>query len=368
LKFAYEEIGIRSFGRGVFHKEPVSGLQLGSKRVFQIEPGDLLLSNVFAWEGAIAVADQTERGKIGSHRFMTYTPVDDRIDTNWACWFFRSEPGLELIRKASPGSAGRNRTLAIDRFELLEIPLPPIDEQRRIALRLDRIQTARDSVARLVQRASELSSAIVVSSAFRSDLTNDAKRSSRWTTRRLDELLELDIQEVTVDHSRSYEIAGVYSFGRGMFRRSTIDGGDTSYKSMYQLSAGQIVMSRLKAWEGAIALVPPELDGTCLSPEFPTFRVRGDVVEPAFIAAVLTSESFWSRLRNASKGIGARRERVSAARLLECEVDVPPLDIQRSIVRRGSALATANTRRAESSRLASALVPAALNAAFRPSS
>ncbi|MGH3595615.1 MAG: hypothetical protein ACRDUT_06535, partial [Mycobacterium sp.] len=160
----------------------------------------------------------------------------------------------------------------------------------------------------------------------------------------------------------------VYSFGRGMFRRSTIDGGDTSYKSMYQLSAGQIVMSRLKAWEGAIALVPPELDGTCLSPEFPTFRVRGDVVEPAFIAAVLTSETFWSRLRNASKGIGARRERVSAARLLECEVDVPPLDIQRSIVRRGSALATANTRRAESSRLASALVPAALNAAFRPSS
>ena len=112
----YMEIGVRSFGRGIFHKEPVSGLSLGSKRVFLIEPGDLVLSNVFAWEGAIAVASEAEKGRIGSHRFMTFTPTNGRIDTSWARWWFLSEPGLELIRKASPGSAGRNRTLAIDRF------------------------------------------------------------------------------------------------------------------------------------------------------------------------------------------------------------------------------------------------------------
>lgn len=165
LDESYEEIGIRSFGRGVFHKEPLSGAQLGSKRVFRIEPGDLLLSNVFAWEGAVAVAGEGERGKIGSHRFMTYTPVDNRIDTNWASWFFRSEAGLELIRQASPGSAGRNRTLAIDRFEALEIPLPPIDDQRRVAGSLDRIKTVSDTVARLAQRAADLSSAIIASSA-----------------------------------------------------------------------------------------------------------------------------------------------------------------------------------------------------------
>jgi type I restriction enzyme S subunit len=118
----YQEIGVRSFGRGIFHKEPVAGTDLGNKRVFQIEPGDLVISNVFAWEGAIAVASGAEAGRIGSHRFMTFVAIDDRIETSWAAWFFRSEPGLELIGRASPGSAGRNRTLAIDRFESLEIP------------------------------------------------------------------------------------------------------------------------------------------------------------------------------------------------------------------------------------------------------
>jgi hypothetical protein len=138
----YEEIGVRSFGRGIFHKDPVEGSALHQKRVFRIEPSDLVISNVFAWEGAIAVASQAESGRIGSHRFMTFVPIAERIDTAWASWFFRSEPGIELIRRASPGSAGRNRTLAIKRFEALEIPLPPIEEQRRVAENLDSVQAS----------------------------------------------------------------------------------------------------------------------------------------------------------------------------------------------------------------------------------
>jgi type I restriction enzyme S subunit len=70
----YVEVGVRSFGRGIFHKEPIEGSSLGDKRVFRVEPDDLVISNVFAWEGAIAVASEDERGTIGSHRFMTSFP------------------------------------------------------------------------------------------------------------------------------------------------------------------------------------------------------------------------------------------------------------------------------------------------------
>ena len=34
----YREIGIRSHGKGLFHKEPVQGIELGNKRVFEIVP------------------------------------------------------------------------------------------------------------------------------------------------------------------------------------------------------------------------------------------------------------------------------------------------------------------------------------------
>jgi type I restriction enzyme, S subunit len=129
----YREIGLRSFGKGVFHKLPVTGESLGTKRIFSIEPGDLLFSSVFAWEGAVARAADTERGRVGSHRFMTYVVDDAVIDADYLRFFFLSASGLEVLRRCSPGGAGRNKTLGIKSFQAAQIPVPPLPEQQRIA-------------------------------------------------------------------------------------------------------------------------------------------------------------------------------------------------------------------------------------------
>ena len=77
-----------------------------------------------------------DAGTIGTHRFLSYVARDpEEIDTNWARYFFLSEAGFPLIQQAAPGSVTRNRTLAVERFEALEIPLPDIADQRRIAAR-----------------------------------------------------------------------------------------------------------------------------------------------------------------------------------------------------------------------------------------
>jgi type I restriction enzyme S subunit len=133
------EIGIKSFGRGVFHKPPVSRADLGAKRVFRVREGDLLISNVFAWEGAIAVAGPSEEGMIGSHRFMTWVPNGGGVHVPYIRDYLLTGRGLQAIGKASPGSAGRNRTLGLDALKLIDIPLPSIAKQRSIAARLKRL-------------------------------------------------------------------------------------------------------------------------------------------------------------------------------------------------------------------------------------
>ena len=57
----YPELGVRSFGRGTFHKPALDGMSVGSKKLFRIQVGDLLFNIVFAWEGAVAIA-QPEDG------------------------------------------------------------------------------------------------------------------------------------------------------------------------------------------------------------------------------------------------------------------------------------------------------------------
>jgi type I restriction enzyme, S subunit len=127
---SYPELGIRSFGKGTFHKPSLSGADVGTKRIFKINPGDLLFSNVFAWEGAIAVARPDDSGRVGSHRFISCVPNPEIATSQFLCFYFLTEEGLSKIRAASPGGALRNRTLGLSALNQISVPTPTLERQR----------------------------------------------------------------------------------------------------------------------------------------------------------------------------------------------------------------------------------------------
>ena len=119
---SYPELGVRSFGKGTFHKPPLTGADAGTKRLFKIEPGDLVLSNVFAWEGAIAVASSDDAGRYGSHRFITCVVDPSRACAEPPAWHHdRHEDelldswfgggGVDFDRLPGPGLPGKTATV-----------------------------------------------------------------------------------------------------------------------------------------------------------------------------------------------------------------------------------------------------------------
>ena len=128
----YREIGIRPHGKGIFHKQPINGSALGDKRVFRVEPGCLVLNIVFAWEQAVALTSQAEQGMIASHRFPMYR-AKGGVDLRFLLHFFKTREGRNLLAIASPGGAGRNKTLNQEDFEDTHFTAPPLPEQCRIA-------------------------------------------------------------------------------------------------------------------------------------------------------------------------------------------------------------------------------------------
>ena len=144
----YTQIGIRSHGKGIFYKEPVTGAALGNKSVFWIEPDCFIVNIVFAWEQAIGKTTQSEVGMIGSHRFPMCRPVNDRVDIDYLISYFLTKRGTDILEAASPGGAGRNKTLGQERFLKSKIVLPPIGEQQKIAA----ILTTQDRVIELKEK------------------------------------------------------------------------------------------------------------------------------------------------------------------------------------------------------------------------
>jgi type I restriction enzyme S subunit len=145
IENSYPELGIRSFGKGTFHKPALTGFELGNKRVFRIEADDLIFTNVFAWEGAIAVADAADAGRFGSHRYITCVPRKEIATSRFLCFYFLTPEGLTKIGEASPGGAGRNRTLGLEALAKIEVPVPQIELQHWF----DEIQSKVDILRRL---------------------------------------------------------------------------------------------------------------------------------------------------------------------------------------------------------------------------
>lgn len=144
----YVQIGIRSHGRGLFYKEPVLGKALGNKQVFWIQPNCFILNVVFAWEQAITKTTENEIGMIGSHRFPMYRPKNDLVDIDYLIYYFLTKRGTDILEAASPGGAGRNRTLGQERFLKSKITLPTLPEQQKIAA----ILSTQDKVIELKEK------------------------------------------------------------------------------------------------------------------------------------------------------------------------------------------------------------------------
>jgi len=165
----YPEVGIRSFGKGTFHKPSLTGLEVGTKTLYRIKSGDLMFSNVFAWEGAIAVAKPEDGDRFGSHRFISCQVDDEKAIAEFLCYHFLTPKGLEDINHASPGGAGRNKTLGLEKLMRINVPIPALDLQREFVELFSKLESIREHHRQTEKELNELMTSLL-DKAFKGEL------------------------------------------------------------------------------------------------------------------------------------------------------------------------------------------------------
>ncbi len=139
----YPQIAVRSFGRGTFNKPDLDGGDITWEKPFRVEKGDILISNIKAWEGAIAVVDDADHGRFASHRYLTCVADPSIAAARYVYYYLLTPEGLQHVGEASPGSADRNRTLGAKALQAIPVPVPSLEAQRWFERLLLRVEQAR---------------------------------------------------------------------------------------------------------------------------------------------------------------------------------------------------------------------------------
>lgn len=354
----YPELGIRSFGRGTFHKPALSGAEVGTKRLFRIEPGDLVFSNVFAWEGAIAVASSADEGRFGSHRFITCVVDAVRANATYLKLYLTTAPdGRGQVQSASPGGAGRNRTLGVEKLGRIEVLLPPRAEQQAIVARIDALTAKTEQVAAHLD-AIERDAEHLLALRFR-DAIADAP------LRPMAEVAPLVRREVSIDPETSYTELGVRSFFKGTFQRRTVVGAEFSWQDLYWVRKGDLVFSNIMAWEKAIAVATLE-DQDCVgNHRMLTCEAKAECAVPRFLWYYFTTPDGFDKVYAASPGTAARNRTITASALMAIRVPTPPLATQQSFERLQAEVGALKAEHAAIRAANAALLPATLERSFR---
>ena len=137
---------------------------------------------------------------------------------------------------------------------------------------------------------------------------------------------------------KPYRQVGVRLWGEGAYERELLDGGETKYKTLSRVETDDIVVNKIWARNGSVAVVPGKLAGCYVSGEFPTFKPTAEKLEPRWFHWLTKTPTFWDQCDEKSRGTSGKN-RIRPERFLEIAIPLPPLPEQQRIVARIESLA-----------------------------
>jgi type I restriction enzyme S subunit len=166
---SYPNLGIYSFGRGLFHKPPIDGLATSAAALRRVKAGQFIYSRLFAFEGAYGRVTKEFDGAFVSQEYPTFDCDARHVRSEFLAAYFKP---AHIWKSVAAGSKGLgDRRLRVQPAQLLshELWIPPVSWQNRLA----EVQSEVDALKRLqTETAAELDALVpaILDRAFKGEL------------------------------------------------------------------------------------------------------------------------------------------------------------------------------------------------------
>ena len=211
-------------------------------------------------------------------------------------------------------------------IERISLPLPPIDEQKKISQILSTWERAIERVQRLIEARQQQKDRLVtqlVSGKMRFPGFQD-----EWKQVKLGAFLHPKFRKV-VKPEGSYLRLGIRSHGKGTFTSVVDDPETIALTHLFQARKDDLIVNITFAWEGAIALVGPDGDGALVSHRFPTYVFDTSKMLPEYFKHLMVTDRFFHELDLISPGGAGRNRVMNKGDFLKILVTIPGVEEQK---------------------------------------
>jgi len=296
----------------------------------RLAPGDIVFARTGATTGKSFLIKNCPQDAVFAS-YLIRLRLEHCADPSYVAHYFQTPEYWRQISSVSEGVAqpGVNATKLRD----LKIPLPPIEEQRRIAAILDAADALRAKRRQALAKLDTLTQAIFI------DIFGDPVSNPKgWPDATVDGVLDF----LTYGH-RFYDDAYT-DFGTPLVRITDLnEAGVLDFESMprmdlsdeerdkYRVSAGDLLFARSGATVGKVALIRGA-DPECIAGAYFVWMRFADHVNPEYARCVLTSDRVRGLIAKRSRQ--AAQQNFSGPAIRRLPMPVPPMSLQTEFAER----------------------------------
>ncbi|MEA5497936.1 restriction endonuclease subunit S [Limnoraphis robusta Tam1] len=294
---------------------------------YRLIKGDILFNRTNSAElvGKTAVFDGLQKAVFASY-LIRFRVAEDRAEPFYLSAYINSAFGRSFIEANMTRAIGQvNINASI--MEAMPIPLPPLDEQKRIAAILNEKMEAveRSRQATLAQ----LEAAKTLPSAYLRAVFNNPE-AQKWERKRLGDMCQIVAPQVdpkikeygVLPHVNGENIAG--GVCRLLYLNTAAEDGMTSGK--YLFDSGDVLYSKLRPYLRKAVFV--DFQGLCSADMYP-IKVNPNFLDPQFTTWMLVSDEFTKYADEESRR--ARMPKLNREELFAYNSPLPCLSEQKRI-------------------------------------
>lgn len=267
----YQTAGILSFGRGLFSRPPLVGSETSYTVYNRLHRDQIVYSRLFGWEGAVALVTPHFDGMYVSQEFPTFNVTCSRALPTFLGYVARWPAFHQDLARSTKGLGLRRQRVHPEQFLAVKIPLPDIEEQRRVVARLDGLLSRSQVLeARFAEDCGKAWLELLPS------LVNHVLQRHANEQRRVRDLIEIvsDIVHPGDDLGQAREFVGLQHIESHSGRCIGSDAIGNEKGRKFRFQPGDVIFGYLRPYLNKVWLA--DRSGLCSVDQY-VLRPRGDV-------------------------------------------------------------------------------------------